>query len=58
MDRSEILKRFEQFLDTAMAEEGPPPGIPPEILPKVFDLFTQAERTLDRAEGGLVPQPG
>jgi len=28
-------------------------GIPPEILPKVFDLFTQAERTLDRAEGGL-----
>ena len=28
-------------------------GIPQEILPKVFDLFTQAERTLDRAEGGL-----
>jgi PAS domain S-box-containing protein len=28
-------------------------GIPPEILPKVFDLFTQDERTLDRAEGGL-----
>jgi two-component system CheB/CheR fusion protein len=28
-------------------------GIPPEILPRVFDLFTQAERTLDRAEGGL-----
>ena len=24
-----------------------------EMLPKVFDLFTQAERTLDRAEGGL-----
>lgn len=32
MDRSEILQRFEQLLDTAMAEEGPPPGIPPEIL--------------------------
>jgi two-component system CheB/CheR fusion protein len=28
-------------------------GIPPELLPKMFDLFTQAERTLDRAEGGL-----
>ena len=28
-------------------------GIPPEVLPKIFDLFTQAERTLDRAEGGL-----
>ena len=28
-------------------------GIPAGMLPKVFDLFTQAERTLDRAEGGL-----
>jgi CheY-like chemotaxis protein/two-component sensor histidine kinase len=28
-------------------------GIPQEMLPNVFDLFTQVERTLDRAEGGL-----
>ncbi len=28
-------------------------GIPPHMLPKVFELFTQVERTLDRAEGGL-----
>jgi PAS domain S-box-containing protein len=28
-------------------------GIAPEMLPKVFDLFTQAERSLDRSEGGL-----
>jgi two-component system CheB/CheR fusion protein len=28
-------------------------GIGPELLPKVFDLFTQGERTLDRAQGGL-----
>ena len=28
-------------------------GISPDRLPKVFELFTQAERTLDRAEGGL-----
>src|SRR4029079_19564235 len=28
-------------------------GIPPELLPKVFDLFVQGERTLDRAQGGL-----
>jgi signal transduction histidine kinase/DNA-binding response OmpR family regulator len=28
-------------------------GIPPELLPRVFDLFTQAERTLDRSQGGL-----
>jgi len=28
-------------------------GIPAEILPYVFDLFTQADRTLDRSQGGL-----
>jgi hypothetical protein len=32
MDRSEILRRFEQWLDTALAQEGPPQGIPAEIL--------------------------
>ncbi len=28
-------------------------GISCELLPRVFDLFTQAERTLDRSQGGL-----
>ncbi|HYO10726.1 MAG TPA: hybrid sensor histidine kinase/response regulator [Tepidisphaeraceae bacterium] len=28
-------------------------GIPPELLPRVFELFTQADRALDRAQGGL-----
>ena len=28
-------------------------GIAPELLPKVFDLFVQGSRSLDRAEGGL-----
>ena len=28
-------------------------GIAPELLPKVFDLFVQGERTLDRSQGGL-----
>ena len=28
-------------------------GIAPELLPHIFDLFTQAERTLDRSQGGL-----
>jgi signal transduction histidine kinase len=28
-------------------------GIPKNLLPKLFKLFTQAERTLDRAQGGL-----
>ena len=28
-------------------------GIPPEVLPRVFDLFTQADQSLDRSQGGL-----
>ncbi|HWY88630.1 MAG TPA: CHASE3 domain-containing protein [Gemmataceae bacterium] len=28
-------------------------GIPAHVLPKIFEMFTQAERTLDRAQGGL-----
>jgi PAS domain S-box-containing protein len=28
-------------------------GIAPEILPKVFELFTQADQTLSRSRGGL-----
>jgi signal transduction histidine kinase len=28
-------------------------GIPPEMLPHIFDLFTQVDATLERSEGGL-----
>jgi two-component system CheB/CheR fusion protein len=28
-------------------------GIAPDMLPRVFDMFSQADRTLDRANGGL-----
>ena len=28
-------------------------GLSPEMLPKVFELFTQADRTIDRSLGGL-----
>src|SRR5262249_19615449 len=28
-------------------------GIPPHLVPKIFDLFVQGDRSLDRAEGGL-----
>ncbi len=28
-------------------------GIPAEVLPRIFDLFAQADRTLDRSQGGL-----
>ncbi|MBL8795586.1 MAG: response regulator [Planctomycetia bacterium] len=44
--RSEDGQAVIRVRDTGM-------GIPAETLPKVFDLFSQAERTLDRAEGGL-----
>lgn len=28
-------------------------GIQPEMLPRIFDLFTQADKSLDRSQGGL-----
>jgi CheY-like chemotaxis protein len=28
-------------------------GIAPEVLPRIFDLFTQADKSLDRSQGGL-----
>jgi PAS domain S-box-containing protein len=28
-------------------------GIDPDMLPRIFDLFTQADRSLDRSHGGL-----
>ncbi|BBA34727.1 multi-sensor hybrid histidine kinase [Methylocaldum marinum] len=28
-------------------------GISPEVLPRIFDLFAQADRSLDRSKGGL-----
>jgi PAS domain S-box-containing protein len=28
-------------------------GIPPEMLPRVFDLFVQGDRSLERSKGGL-----
>jgi signal transduction histidine kinase/ActR/RegA family two-component response regulator len=38
-------------VDVTVRDDGV--GIAPEVLPYIFDLFTQAERTPDRSQGGL-----
>jgi PAS domain S-box-containing protein len=45
------LKRDAQQADIRVRDTGM--GIPPDILPRLFEPFTQSERTLARAEGGL-----
>ena len=43
LDKGNVVLRVR---DTGM-------GIPPQLLPKIFDLFTQGDRSLDRSQGGL-----
>jgi PAS domain S-box-containing protein len=53
-DRSVIHVFFSNTPELAsvhVRDEGS--GIDPQILPHVFDLFMQADRSLDRAQGGL-----
>ena len=38
-------------VELAVGDDGS--GIAPDLLPHVFELFVQGERTLDRAQGGL-----
>jgi signal transduction histidine kinase len=44
--RREAAQAVVTVTDTGM-------GIPPEMLARVFDMFAQVDRTLDRAQGGL-----
>ncbi|MGH8288047.1 MAG: ATP-binding protein [Steroidobacteraceae bacterium] len=44
--RAEGLRAVIEVSDTGA-------GIAPDLLPLVFDLFVQSDRTLDRAQGGL-----
>ncbi|MEX3667582.1 PAS domain-containing hybrid sensor histidine kinase/response regulator [Paraburkholderia phenoliruptrix] len=41
----------ERFAAVTIEDNGS--GISPDLLPHIFDLFAQGERTLDRAHGGL-----
>jgi signal transduction histidine kinase/CheY-like chemotaxis protein len=45
------VERVAGFAEVRVRDTGM--GIAPEVLPRVFELFAQGERTLDRAEGGL-----
>jgi signal transduction histidine kinase/CheY-like chemotaxis protein len=52
--RGHVRISLEREADTAIIrfkDDGV--GIPLETLPRVFDLFVQAEQTLDRAKGGM-----
>jgi PAS domain S-box-containing protein len=46
-----IVERLEGHAVVGVEDDGV--GMPPELLPRVFDLFVQGERSIDRAEGGL-----
>ena len=44
-------RAFGQVIEIKVSDNGV--GIPAELLPRIFDLFQQGERTLDRSQGGL-----
>jgi CheY-like chemotaxis protein len=47
------VKQEEDEVEVVLRVRDTGVGIAPELLPRIFDLFTQAHRTLDRSEGGL-----
>ena len=48
-----VVRLAVQEQDVVFSVQDDGVGIDPDLLPHVFDLFTQAERTPDRAQGGL-----
>jgi CheY-like chemotaxis protein/two-component sensor histidine kinase len=47
------LKAERQGSDVVVAVRDTGTGIPPAMLPRIFEMFTQVDRPLERAEGGL-----
>jgi two-component system, sensor histidine kinase len=45
------IQKVNQTVEISVTDDGV--GIPKELIGQVFDMFTQVNRTLDRAEGGL-----
>src|SRR6185436_13365631 len=45
------LERRGQEAVVSVSDDGS--GIPPEMLPKVFDMFIQLDREMERSQGGL-----
>lgn len=45
------LDTDERFASLRVRDSGV--GMEPELIPMIFDLFTQSKRTLDRSQGGL-----
>jgi signal transduction histidine kinase/response regulator RpfG family c-di-GMP phosphodiesterase len=45
------IQRVNQTVEVNVVDDGV--GIPMDLIGQVFDMFTQVNRTLDRAEGGL-----
>ena len=45
------LERLDGLASLRVIDDGM--GIPPDLLPRMFDLFVQGERSIDRSEGGL-----
>ena len=48
-----MLRRARKVSEAIITVSDSGAGISPELLPRVFDLFVQGERTLDRSLGGL-----
>jgi two-component system, sensor histidine kinase len=46
-----VAQRDGRWLELRVIDDGV--GIAPEILPSVFELFAQADRSLERSQGGL-----